>query len=81
MDSNIEKKINQKLELLKLRLKEYNNKMKEIELALKWFEMNDISAYNTDEDLYVEVNNDTTIHISNAEISYRADLYKEHYEN
>ena len=57
------------------------NKMKEIELALKWFEMNDISAYNTDEDLYVEVNNDTHILISNAEISYRADLYKEHYEN
>ena len=56
------------------------NKMKEIELALKWYEMNDISAYNTDEDLYVEVNNDTHILISNAEISYRADLYKEHYE-
>ena len=55
--------------------------MKEIQLALKWFEMNDISAYNTDEDLYVEVNNDTTIKISNSEISYRADLYKEHYEN
>jgi len=55
--------------------------MAEIELALKWFEMNDISAYITDEDLYVEVNNDTTIHISNAEISYRADLYKQHYEN
>jgi len=55
--------------------------MKEIELALKWFEMNDISAHNTDEDVYVEVNNDTTIHISNDEISYRADLYKEHYEN
>jgi len=55
--------------------------MKEIQLALKWFEMNDISAYITGEDLYVEVNNDTTIHISNAEISYRADLYKEHYEN
>lgn len=55
------------------------NKMKETQLALKWFEMNDISAYITDENLYVEVNNDTTIHISNAEISYRADLYKEHH--
>ena len=55
--------------------------MKEIELALKWFEMNDISAYITDKNLYVEVNHDTTIHISNAEISYRANLYKEHYEN
>ena len=33
--------------------------MNEIELALKWFEMNDISAYNTNEDLFVEVNNDT----------------------
>lgn len=56
--------------------------MKEIELALKWFEMNDISAYNTNnEDLFVEVNNDTHILVSNSEISYRADLYKEHYEN
>ena len=52
-----------------------------VKLALKWFVMNDISAYNTNEDLYVEVNNDTHILISNAEISYRADLYKEHYEN
>jgi len=52
-----------------------------IKLALKWFEMNDISAYNTNEDLFVEINNDTHILISNAEISYRADLYEEHYEN
>lgn len=55
--------------------------MKEIELALKWFEMNDISAYNRNEDLFVEVNNDTHILVSSSEISYRADLYKEHYEN
>ena len=55
--------------------------MEEIELALKWFKMNDISAYNTYEDLYVEVNDDTHILISKAEISYRADLYKENYEN
>ena len=55
--------------------------MKEIQLALKWYEMNDISAYNTNEDLFVEVNNDTYILVSNSEISYRADLYKEHYEN
>ena len=55
--------------------------MKEIKLALNWYEMNAISAYNTDEDVYVEVNNAAHILISNAEISYRADLYKAHYEN
>ena len=55
--------------------------MEEIELALKWFEMNDISAYNTNEDLFVEVNNDTHILVSSSEISYRAEWYKEHYEN
>ena len=44
--------------------------MKEIELALNGktgnylLEMNDISAYNTNEDLFVEVNNDTHILVS-----------------
>jgi hypothetical protein len=51
--------------------------------ALKWFEMNDISAYiDTDKtSIYVEVNNDTHILVSGSEVSYRADLYREHYKN
>ncbi len=50
--------------------------------ALKWYEMNDISAYiDTDKtSIYVEVNNDTHILVSGSEVSYRADLYKNHYE-
>jgi len=57
--------------------------IKETELALKWYEMNDIVAYaDTDQtSIYVEVNNDTHILVSGSEISYRADLYKNHYEN
>jgi hypothetical protein len=57
--------------------------IEETKLALKWFEMNDISAYiDTDKtSIYVEVNNDTHILVSGSEISYRADLYKENYEN
>ena len=51
--------------------------------ALKWYEMNDISAYiDTDKtSIYVEVNNDTHILVSGSEVSYRADLYREHYKN
>jgi hypothetical protein len=50
--------------------------------ALKWFEINDISAYiDTDKtSIYVEVNNDTHILVSGSEVSYRADLYREHYK-
>ena len=45
--------------------------------------MNDISAYiDTDKtSIYVEVNNDTHILVSGSEVSYRADLYREHYKN
>ena len=51
--------------------------------ALKWFDMNDISAYiDTDKtSIYVEVNNDTHVLVSGSEVSYRADLYREHYKN
>ena len=59
------------------------NKIKEVELALKWFEMNDISAYiDTDKtSIYIKVNNDTHVLVSGSEVSYRADLYREHYKN
>lgn len=60
-----------------------NEYIKETELALKWYEMNDISAYiDTDKtSIFVEVNNDTHILVSGSEISYRADLYKNNYKN
>lgn len=51
--------------------------------ALKWFKANDIVAW-ADSDktsVYVEVNNDTHVLINGSEISYRADLYREHYNN
>jgi len=51
--------------------------------ALKWFKANDIVAW-ADSDktsVYVEVNNDTHVLINGSEISYRADLYREHYKN
>ena len=55
----------------------------ELKLALQWFEINDIIAWlDTDEkSIYVEINKDTNVLIGDAEISYRAELYKEHYEN
>jgi hypothetical protein len=55
----------------------------ESKLALQWFEINDIVAWlDTDEkSIYVEINKDTNVLIGDAEISYRAELYKEHYEN
>jgi hypothetical protein len=60
-----------------------NQFIEETKLALKWYEMNEISAYiDTDKtSIFVEVNNDTHILVSGSEISYRADLYKNHYEN
>ena len=57
--------------------------IKETKDALRWYELNDISAYiDTDKtSIYVEVNNDTHILVSGSEVSYRADLYREHYKN
>jgi len=50
--------------------------------AIRWYEMNDIVAWaDTDKtSVYIEVNNDTNVLISSSEISYRADLYREHYK-
>ena len=57
--------------------------IKETKDALRSYELNDISAYiDTDKtSIYVEVNNDTHILVSGSEVSYRADLYREHYKN
>ena len=51
--------------------------------AIKWFEINDIVAWvDTDKTgVYIEVNNDTHVLISGSEVSYRAELYRENYEN
>jgi hypothetical protein len=52
----------------------------EAELAVKWYEVNDIQAYvDSDEISVYVVCNDMHILISGSELSYRADLYREHY--
>ncbi len=59
--------------------------MSEIEQAIQWFENNCCNAYEDDGSVYIEVEykNDTyfAIQVSSAEISYRAELYKEENEN
>jgi len=57
--------------------------IKETKDALKWFEMNDIIAWADSDQtsVYVEVNHDTHVLVSGSEVSYRADLYREHYKN
>ena len=55
--------------------------MSEIEQAVQWFKDNCCNAYEDDGSVYIEVEwkNDTyfAIQVSSAEISYRAELYKE----
>ena len=46
----------------------------EIELALKWFEENDVTAYEDGGSVYVVAGRDADVQISTAEISYRAEL-------
>lgn len=67
---------NKHLDKLRFQIEETND-------ALKWFEMNDIVAWaDTDKtSVYVEVNHDTNVLLSGCEVSYRADLYREFYEN
>ena len=57
--------------------------IEETQDALKWFEMNDIIAWADSDQtsVYVEVNHDTHVLVSGSEVSYRADLYREHYKN
>ena len=56
--------------------------IKETKDALKWFQMNDIIAWADSDQtsVYVEVNDDTHVLVSGSEVSYRADLYREHYK-
>jgi hypothetical protein len=53
------------------------NELKEIQLALRWFNDKGIDAYVVDNSsLYVSIN-DTDIEISNSEISWRAELMQD----
>ena len=45
-----------------------------IQKALKWFEENDVPAYEDDESIYVQAGRDADVQISTAEIEYRASL-------
>jgi len=49
----------------------------EIELALKWFEENDVSAYEDGGSVYVVAGRDADVQISTAEVRYRAELQRE----
>lgn len=59
--------------------------MSEIEQAIQWFKDNCCNAYQDDGSVYIEVEwkNDTyfAIQVSSAEVSYRAELYKEENED
>ena len=60
-----------------------NYNIQETKDAIKWFEMNDIVAWadNDETSVYIGVNSDTHVLISGSEVSYRAELYREKYEN
>ena len=51
-----------------------NKNIPEIELALKWFDDNEIPAYCDDGTIYVQFG-DYDVQISPAEVSYRAELH------
>ncbi len=45
-----------------------------IEKALKWFNDNDVPAYEDDGSIYVQAGRDADVQISTDEIEYRASL-------
>ena len=45
-----------------------------LDLALRWFQDNDVPAYEDDGSIYVQAGRDADVQISTAEINYRADL-------
>ena len=53
-----------------------SNKMDNLEMAQKWFWGEGVKAYIDDGSLYIKVN-ELEIQVSSAEVSYRAELYKE----
>ncbi len=48
---------------------------KEISDALAWFKSKNIEAYKHDGSIYVEIG-EVSVMVSDAEVSYRADLYR-----
>ncbi len=50
--------------------------MDNLEMAQKWFWGEGVKAYIDDGSLYIKVN-ELEIQVSSAEVSYRAELYKE----
>ena len=51
--------------------------MSEIECCLKWFELNGISASESEGSIYVLVGSNYELEITPEEVSYRAELYKD----
>jgi len=49
----------------------------EVKLALKWFEENDVSAYEDGGSIYVVAGRDADVQISTSEVAYRAELQRE----
>ena len=52
-----------------------------IDLALKWFKDNDVSAYQDDGSIYVIAGRDADVQISTIEVDYRAELQKQFYDS
>lgn len=50
--------------------------MNELYYCLKWFQSQDIMAFECDKSIYVVVGAHFELQISPSEVSYRADLYK-----
>ena len=50
--------------------------MNELDYCLKWFESQDIMAFQYDESIYVVAGAHFELEITPAEVSYRAQLYK-----
>ncbi len=45
-----------------------------IKLAIRWFQDNDIPAYEDDGSIYVQAGGDADVQISTAEVNFRAEL-------
>jgi len=50
--------------------------MNELDYCLKWFESEDIMAFQDDKSIYVVAGEHFEVEITPAEVSYRAELYK-----
>ena len=50
--------------------------MNELDYCLKWFESEDIMAFQDDKSIYVVAGAHFEVEITPAEVSYRAELYK-----